>query len=254
MRYAHILFLNILSVVTFLCVGCCVDGNGGGPADSTNSNDGGSDSVDSSETTDQDSNNWPEDTTTKEVSCPTPKALECSDGWILCNGTCINPLYDDANCGVCENTCANGTRCNGGTCGCRKDQLLCNGSCVDTSWDLNNCGACGLVCKTGQFCTYGYCVETCDTAAPDMEVCGSECTDTWWDPDNCGNCDRKCSGNHIVTRECYGDCDGQCVNGYADCNGRTDLDGCEINIKDNPNHCGACGVKCNGKCVNGVCK
>jgi hypothetical protein len=45
-----------------------------------------------------------------------------------------------------------------------------------------------------------------------------------------------------------------CDSGFADCNGNP-LDGCEVNILTDPQHCGACGNVCTpgDNCVAGTC-
>jgi alpha-tubulin suppressor-like RCC1 family protein len=58
----------------------------------------------------------------------------------------------------------------------------------------------------------------------------------------------------------YGSCAGttctiaRCVDGRGDCNGRQ-IDGCEASLRDDANHCGACGVRCpfGASCVAGLC-
>ncbi len=46
----------------------------------------------------------------------------------------------------------------------------------------------------------------------------------------------------------------RCVDGRGDCNGRSS-DGCEASLRDDANHCGACGVRCafGAACVQGLC-
>jgi hypothetical protein len=52
-----------------------------------------------------------------------------------------------------------------------------------------------------------------------------------------------------------GDCEiVTCNNGFANCNG-VYSDGCEVNLTNDRNNCGACGFTCTGMqtCVNSVC-
>ena len=185
-----------------------------------------------------------------------PKPTICSDGYIVCNGECVNTRLDDNNCGGCGVRCTGNSHCqNAGVCSCNKFELLFNGTCIRTAWDTDNCGACGNKCNDGMMCDNGTCSTSCATSeTPGTTKCNGACVDITWDPDHCGSCYRSCSGNNIVARECAFDCVGQCVSGYLDCNLDRATDGCEVNAMSDPNNCGACGVKCQSNlCLNGVC-
>ncbi|HLX69932.1 MAG TPA: hypothetical protein VKV04_09930 [Verrucomicrobiae bacterium] len=80
-----------------------------------------------------------------------------------------------------------------------------------------------------------------------------------FDPNNCGGTGIVCSNSHVVVPVCSGGvCTSPCVNGYADCNGNKQTDGCETNLTSDLSNCGACGHACpsaNGtpSCTTGAC-
>jgi hypothetical protein len=41
---------------------------------------------------------------------------KCPVGFETCNGTCVNVLQDDQNCGMCGKICAGFQICRGGRC------------------------------------------------------------------------------------------------------------------------------------------
>lgn len=84
-----------------------------------------------------------------------PDSDICGLGELLCNGVCINPLTNRANCGdcgiVCDSSPANFQYCSLGMCtnACAAGLTLCGGECVDTTSDANHCGGCGGDCPSG---------------------------------------------------------------------------------------------------------
>ncbi len=42
---------------------------------------------------------------------------DCIDGFISCDGTCVDPFADSLHCGVCDNACDDGLVCDRGECG-----------------------------------------------------------------------------------------------------------------------------------------
>ena len=74
------------------------------------------------------------------------KEITCPAGELVCNGTCIDPAVDAANCGACGNACAGGASCRAG-------------ACVALSTDRLNCGAVGRACLPGESCLAGACTS-----------------------------------------------------------------------------------------------
>jgi hypothetical protein len=66
------------------------------------------------------------------------------------------------------------------------------------------------------------------------------------DINNCGACGATCKQNLNTLASCNGgECSRQCANGYADCQGTIDTpQGCQTNISNDANNCGACGHQC----------
>lgn len=127
---------------------------------------------------------------------------DCLDGWIECDGVCVDPTTDETSCGGCGNVCAAGQECVGGVCGgdtgCELPEVWCDAAaCADLQTDPANCGACGFVCPEGAACAGGSCVADCGgTPCPacqaDETACGSACVELDSDPDNCGGCGMVC--------------------------------------------------------------
>ena len=218
--------------------------------------------------------------------CPTGKSPCPGFGGVI---ECVDTNFDDFNCGGCGIICSGDTPpggctknpyntyygCGGGTC----TQLKCGGSSADCNQDLptlgcasdgcevddlrtdrNNCGGCGIKCKPEEQCIdegYGYeCAVPC--ARFDMTQCGRNCFDLLNDPNNCGGCGERCRavGPNEVRSCKKGLCAFECVPGFADCNG-DESDGCEVDLRNHPESCGACGNRCDIEagqpCVDGRC-
>lgn len=135
-----------------------------------------------------------------------------------------------------------------------------NGCELDTYHNKENCGACGKVCE--QVCHTNPSSEkleqVCD-CPPGLTWCGSSCVDTKNDPRHCGSCTGVCLGPQDTgngTPVCVeSQCSYKCNAGFANCNKQIP-DGCEVDIQNFPDHCGACGHKCekDQRCGNGVCQ
>ena len=215
--------------------------------------------------------------------CPAGKTL-C----LTCEGdSCRDTASDDANCGACNNPCpptiddgcahpppnthygcANSNcgalKCDVNAADCDGDlQQGCNSNgceVVLTIPDPLNCGACNNVCKPGEVCRIEkglgpQCLAPCEATGGTM--CGDECRDLLFDPLSCGHCGLKCPSFGRDRPVCHkGICKTECEVGFADCDGNP-LNGCEVDVTNNPLHCGGCGVSCNyaagQPCVEGKC-
>jgi hypothetical protein len=193
-----------------------------------------------------------------------------------------NVAVDPDNCGACGTPCStsNISRvCAGGSCEtgvCAPGYADCNGTKRADGCEANvvgspsSCGGCGIVCSSNNVpaptCAGGVCNGLC---APGFTDCNNNRqTDgcevaTASSPTNCGGCGTVCSSNHIPIPACTGgSCNGNCANGFADCNNNKQTDGCEISLSNDPSNCGACGLTCSsnhitpgcgGSICNGAC-
>jgi hypothetical protein len=203
----------------------------------------------------------------------------CGAGFADCNrdsgdGCEANLVADLNNCGACGVVCppaAHGTpACTGGICvlaACDAGFADCNrnsgdGCEANLVADLNNCGTCGLVCPPVangvSGCTAGRCsVAACNAGFADCNLNpgdGCEASLTT-DLNNCGTCGDACNLSNATSACSSGSCTlVACNAGFADCN-RFVADGCEANLANDPNHCGACGHTCapGHACSNGSC-
>ena len=213
----------------------------------------------------------------------------CEGGKVPCNGRCVDLMSDDDNCGECGIKCSEIPikdpcvpvppqtvyGCGMGKCGvlrCKRNTADCNGDLPtelcksdgcevsNIASDPKNCGGCGIECAPGEECvaeeTGSYCGIPC--AKYNRTLCDVECRDLLNDADSCGACGFICpAAGPNQTRGCEkGVCAYGCVEGFADCNGDPS-DGCEVDLRAHPEHCGACGNQCDREagqpCVDGKC-
>jgi len=180
-----------------------------------------------------------------------------------CGANCVDLNTDVANCGGCGTACSfpnsapscqNGAckiaSCNAGFADC--DLSSSNGCEINVATSVANCGACGVVCSANHVanpgCTGGSCTGSCVAGFADCngnkQLDGCE-VNVMTSVANCGACGAVCSNNHIVSPSCSGGlCSGACVAGFADCNNNKQIDGCEINVTNDPANCGGCGIAC----------
>jgi len=207
----------------------------------------------------------------------------CDPGWGNCdgdpeNGCELDVTADPDNCGGCGIVCnfQNGSgACIDGECvidGCDEGFADCNGDGTDgCEADLNNdpenCSACGTVCESEHGiagCDNGMCVI--DSCVAPWQDCDNDPTngcevDLTTDPDNCGAC-REICGPYVHSTpgcensECVID---SCDIGWGDCDGIV-LNGCEADVSNDDENCGACGVSClelpyttEASCVDNEC-
>ncbi len=203
--------------------------------------------------------------------------VTCNSGFANCdnvvaNGCEVNLLTDLSSCGTCGNTCGpipNGhTNCVNGICTVTCDQgfadcdnLTANGCEVNLYSSPSNCGNCNIVCparpNATPACQQGFCYFECLPGFGDCDGNpnnGCE-TDFSTNLSNCGGCGITCNFPNAFSVCQAGVCViSQCNPGFANCDGIT-ANGCEVNLSNNPNHCGTCGHVCpSGNCFNNTCQ
>jgi len=219
-------------------------------------------------------------------------ATECPAPYATCPGEpgfCATNLTKDVDhCGSCDRKCPTKAInasyvCSDSQCKMVCDPLFadCNNSIADgcetpLEGDPLNCGACGTACKNGGdggdggdgvLCWRGAC--GCPNG---YTQCGLECKKLSSDDLNCGACDNACKaptndadpawrcGANVTPANtkwtCLSSaCELSCKPGFGDCNNVFCTDGCEIDLKVDPENCGACGNKCAAgqTCEGGSC-
>ena len=169
------------------------------------------------------------------ISEPAPEGTSCDDDHGRCDGT-----------GNCEQ--------------CPPGEVNCGGQCVDRDSDISNCGSCGNQCSSYHgtpSCTSGECSISCEEGWGDCDPTpGTGCeTYLWGDISNCGSCENMCPDVFGADSYCLlGECTFFCYPPCYDCDGDPS-NGCEINISDDTDNCGACGNVCDPdlNCVAGEC-
>jgi hypothetical protein len=174
-----------------------------------------------------------------------------------CNHQCVDTGVAADNCGMCGNACANGSSC-------------CNGACAALAGDILNCGKCGVKCPAMNnvpMCVAGKCMPgPCNMGFAHCTMNPNDVCETGvgGDVNNCGKCGNVCSPPNAMALCLNGVCAvGGCKPGFRDCDGDP-KNGCEANIINDPNNCGACNQSCaqlphavaacmNGACVVGMC-
>jgi len=196
---------------------------------------------------------------------------DCGAGETNCGGSCVDLQTNPDHCGACDNACtydnAQGV-CTGGVCGlgacdnlwgnCDGDDQ--NGCEHDLSTDLQNCGACDAVCSfenASASCVAGVCsMGACDTGYDDCDANPANgCEADLSSVTTCGDCDTACAYDHAAAACNQGVCEiGACDTGWGNCDSN-DQNGCETDVRENTNHCGACGNACQpGQvCTAGAC-
>ncbi len=171
----------------------------------------------------------------------TPK---CSGG--VCNGTC------QANYGDCDSD----KRTNGCETDLRNTNSHCGTCDTDCNGDVTKSGVCSSKVCNLTACAAG--LLNCNRNPSD----GCE-VNSATDVTNCGACANDCGTSvlHVVTVSCdAGECSytGGCAAGFADCDGDKS-NGCEVNLKADPDNCNACDMKCTAPasgtpvCFDGAC-
>jgi hypothetical protein len=199
-----------------------------------------------------------------KMTCSVRKGLRPPKAWADCNGLvdddCEVELGTNDNCRACGDTCADPAkpcmrdgRGVGTQCGCDPGRLYCGVGCVDPKSSDTNCGACGVACDpTGggaEAITNGYygCAGgTCGNpkCLPNFADCDGDisngCEISLLSPENCGGCGVACDAGQACVLNSDGVPECRCPKGKTFC-----LDVC-VDLKTDPNHCGACLSGCGG--------
>jgi hypothetical protein len=209
----------------------------------------------------------------------------CLAGFAECdldpsNGCEVTTRADRDNCGACGNHCAlpNATPgCVDGVCAvgaCAAgfgdcDAMAANGCETSVLTALAHCGGCGMACAPANAvgrCAAGACgVDHCNPGFADCDGLASNgCeVDTGTDATHCGSCANRCSLANSTGACVAGACTvGACAPSFANCDG--DLaNGCEVDLRTTPAHCGTCAIRCayanaaavchDGACAFGTC-
>lgn len=215
------------------------------------------------------------------VSCSLSNAcaIVCDSGFANCNGDtadgCEANLDEDINnCGSCGGVCMvpNATaacvaeecevdQCDPGWEDCDGDPTT--GCETNTDGDPTACGSCTNDCtaQAGDWiCNSGSCESSmCPTGFGNCE--GNGCiTNLNTSSSHCGFCGNSCSDLPNAVGTCQsGTCEVvTCIGNFADCDGLA-VNGCERNLDEDVDHCGACDRACSDagvaskSCNAGVC-
>lgn len=189
-------------------------------------------------------------TTNGSVHCVEGRCViaQCTANFGDCNGRADDGCETDlsntnASCGACGVSCPAGRRCSSGACAvaCAASQRVCSELCVDPLSDPRHCGRCGVACEDGSRCVGGSCRLDCPAGA---QACSGRCENPLISPTNCGACGVVCpprAGADPVCRS--GACGVSCVLGRGECDGVAE-NGCEVDLRSDPAHCGSCGFRC----------
>lgn len=165
-------------------------------------------------------------------ACPTePNASPTCTGEGVCGWTC-NPGFDDCTSGA----------------GCETDLS-----------DPSTCGSCSNACDGTNgtpTCSSGTCGITCDDGWADCGS-GAGCETPLGTMTNCLSCGDSCGSSSLpnasVACEPVEGCTTSCDQTWGDCDGDPS-NGCEHDIWNDSENCGACGHDCYGSgCTAGVC-
>lgn len=187
----------------------------------------------------------------------------CEAGFDDCNADpadgCETPLNTPTDCAACGMACelANATTtCDTGTC----EVDVCDAGFDDCNADpadgceaplntLTDCGACGTVCdlaNASESCATGACaIAACDAGFGDCNTNPTDgCEQSLNVLDHCGACGARCTIDNGTGTCDTGTCQvASCSGDFGDCNSDPS-DGCEIRLRNNDAHCGACGNAC----------
>ncbi len=226
--------------------------------------------------------------------CEVPRdcsGTSCTEG-ICRNPECLNNKQDkletDEDCGgpdcspcVSGKNCKLDTDCESNIC---TEGVCAKATCSDEKQNQGeadvDCGGPCEGCNLGNACaTLDHCQQP-DMGKGAVECeefrCTINCPDDWADcngraddgceanigsdTEHCGACNVSCAPQNVEEALCEkGQCSyaGQCDDGFDDCNGVTE-DGCEVDLMQDTNNCGACTEQCStnhgtSSCEGGSC-
>jgi hypothetical protein len=183
-------------------------------------------------------------------------------GWAI--ASCTFPEYTfsptDAGLGagvICKN---DGGDCQAASCTNRlKDGAETD---VDCGGDCNACEV-GKGCALGADCKEGVCLlQVCAPPACDDRVKNATESDVDCGGPQCPKCaaDQHCvTPTDCISGDCAkGACTPTCADGLASCDGDS-TNGCETNVRTDPNHCGGCATTCKlpnatADCSGSICR
>ena len=194
--------------------------------------------------------------------CASPiVGAECRDGWIVCDGVCVDAENDALNCGGCGLECPAWAECRVGACVGRTDGGMMDGDVFDAErpdGDLPDGAPRDVMDPDApQFVPDGALPDgalpdsglvdagPCGACTVDQLCCGTSCVDPTSDPRHCGGCGMACE----VEEECVASvCEPICAPPTTYC------DGLCVLLDVDPDNCGVCGRRCpTGLCSAGMC-
>lgn len=211
---------------------------------------------------------------------------------LCCGGACVDALSSGTNCGQCNAQCGAGATCRNGQCSLPDaGYSYCSGTggnqCpAGTACQSNKCTP--LVCPPGS--SGGACAFGVTNSGTTGQCCLGRCVELTQDPANCGACGRPCT-NGLCTSGTFGSqaiclpaspsttCFQTCQAGRFCLNGLCESAGCGsgppgaaclagnavgaccgfigqqcVDLRTDSSNCGACGSRCSGVCIGGVCQ
>lgn len=182
---------------------------------------------------------------------------KCKDGYVTCDGRCVDLRTDRQNCASCGNECSGKLACAEAQCGGPDGNMMVpQGGASNTGGTANEAGA-GTAAASqggdGELPDGGFFDSPVD-GQPDAET-PIECLPPFDSPSNCGACGNVCmKPNPLCGPDGEGGfhCVPKCIAPLVECNGQC-LDPDSFN--SDPDNCGRCGNKCpsdicqSGKCV-----